>query len=284
MSEREGLSADKLTVGWNSRAIAQIDNLCVKPGAALVVGGPNGAGKSTLIKTLARQVPRLSGTITLNGRDIDALNARDFARHVAYVPQLVELLQDLTVQELVQLGRNPHQRWWSWQASQSDDEAVQDALERTSAWHLRHHFVSTLSGGERQRACIAMALAQNAKFILLDEPTAHLDFKHQLELVELMQALKQQGIGLLLILHDLNLMARLADEILLVKKSTAGVSVTAAYDRSRAVLTPAVLQSVFDVEIQVFTDPESGQHNFVPCRVFNRHISFSDGAQESLSQ
>jgi iron complex transport system ATP-binding protein len=279
MSENKGIIASELIVGWNDRAVAEVSSVSVKPGQAVVLGGPNGAGKSTLIKTLAKLVPPLSGRIQLNGEDISAMSARGFARQVSYVPQMVELLQDLTVKELVQLGRNPHQKWWSWQASQSDEDAVKEALERTGTWHLRQNFLSGLSGGERQRASIAMALAQNAAFILLDEPTAHLDFKHQLELIDLMKTLKLQGIGLLIILHDLNLMSRLADDILLLKKGAATFSTPAAYGPSAQVLTRTVLQDVYEVEVKVFTDAETGEQNFVPSRVSARQSTASTAAR-----
>lgn len=263
----KGISATDLLVGWDQRAIAQVPELKLTPGAIVAIAGPNGAGKSTLIKTLARQITPLSGTITLDGQEISAYSARDFAQRVAYVPQMVDLFQDLSVKELVQLGRNPHQKWWSWQAAQTDETWVTEAMKATGTWELRHKFVSSLSGGERQRTSIAMALAQSASYVLLDEPTAHLDFKHQLELVDLMKAMRAQDIGLLVILHDLNLMARVADNILFLKKDATTVSVPAAFGRAKDVLTPDVLQAVYDVEVQVFTDAESGQQNFVPSKV-----------------
>lgn len=267
-STTRGLIATDLLVGWDKRPIAKVPNLQLSPGAIVAIAGPNGAGKSTLIKTLARQITPLSGSIQIDGQEISACTARDFAQRVAYVPQMVDLFQDLSVKELVQLGRNPHQKWWSWHAAQTDETAVTEAMKSTGTWELRHKFIGSLSGGERQRASIAMALAQNASYILLDEPTAHLDFKHQLELVDLMKAMRVQDIGLLVILHDLNLMARVADDILFLKKDgTTTVSAPAAFGPAKEVLTRDVLQSVYDVEVQVFTDAESGQQNFVPSKV-----------------
>lgn len=263
----QGIAATDLIVGWQTRTIAKVPSLTVSPGSIIVVAGPNGAGKSTLVKTLARQIAPLSGQIAIDGTDVTTFSAAAFARRVAYVPQMINMLQDLTVRELVQLGRNPHQSWWSWKASDADAEAVAGALERTGTTHLRSHFLSSLSGGERQRAAIAMALAQSASFILLDEPTAHLDFKHQLELSDLIKSLAAQGIGLLLVLHDLNLMSRVADQILFLKKGAAEFSTPTAYGGADAVLRTEILRDVYDVEVQVFTDPISGQQNFVPTRV-----------------
>lgn len=264
---QEGICVTNLTVGWQSRIIAKVPSLTVAPGSIIVVAGPNGAGKSTLVKTLARQIAPLSGKISIDNADITTFSAAAFARKVAYVPQMMSMLQDLTVAELVQLGRNPHQSWWSWKASDSDAEAVSSALERTGMTKLRTHFLSSLSGGERQRAAIAMALAQRASFILLDEPTAHLDFKHQLELTDLIKSLSAQSIGLLLVLHDLNLMSRIADQILFLKKGAAEFSTPTAYGDAADVLKTEILRDVYDVEVSVFTDLISGQQNFVPTRV-----------------
>src|SRR5262249_38404554 len=195
------------------------------------------------------------------------MDGRQFAQRVAYVPQSLEPAQDLTVKELVMLGRNPHQNWWSWSASAQDLKFVSEALEKTETSHLRDKYLSTLSGGERQRAAIATALAQQPHFMVLDEPTAHLDFKHQLELADLMKELRSQGLGVVLVLHDLNLMARLADHILLLNKVDGEPGTFIACGSPQAVLEPATLRSVYDVEVSIVMDPATGHSIFAPDRL-----------------
>lgn len=258
------LSATALAVGWPGRPVAQGLDLRLSGGEITVVAGPNGAGKSTLLKTLARQLRPLSGQVELGGRSIWQMEARAFAQQVAYVPQSLEPGQDLTVNELVALGRNPHQRWWSWAASGEDRQAVRFALEQTQTWALKDKYLSTLSGGERQRALIATALAQQARLLLLDEPTAHLDFKHQMELCDLLDNLRRDRIGILVVLHDLNLMSRLADHILLLGKSDSQPSTFYACGSPQAVLQPATLRAVYQVEVSIVGDPATGRKVYTP--------------------
>lgn len=235
----------------------------VLPGAIHVIAGSNGVGKSTLVKTMARQLKPVCGEVMLNGANIWDVAPVEFARQVSYVPQSLELSQDLTVFELVMLGRTPHQRWWSWQVSQEDRDAVKDALEKTETWDLRTKYLSNLSGGERQRALLAGALAQQPRFILLDEPTAHLDFKHQLELADLLAQLKQQGLGLLLVLHDLNLIARIADYVVLLGKGQEAPSPVVSRGDVTTVLTQENLRRAYEVEVDVIEDPKSANRIYL---------------------
>lgn len=260
------LQASSLSVGWPGRTVAEKIDLSVACGTITAVAGPNGAGKSTLLKTLARLLPPLSGQVLLGGQDIRHLALRQFAQTLAYVPQALEPGQDMTVLELVMLGRNPHQRWWSWSASTSDRQAVGEALERTETWVLRDKYLSTLSGGERQRAIIATALAQQPRLVLLDEPTSHLDFRHQLELADLLQELRNHGLGILVVLHDLNLISRLADRVLLLSKVESRPGTVVACGSPADVLAPATLRAVYEVEVSVTCDPATGWAIYTPTR------------------
>lgn len=258
------LKASNLSAGWDNRPVVEKVDLSIEAGKILVLAGPNGVGKSTIIKTLVRQIKPLDGKILIEGSDIWQLQPRQFARKVAYVPQFLDIGHDLTVRELVMLGRNPHQPWWSWQASQEDLEQVENSLRRTETWDLRHHYLSNLSGGEKQRALIAVALAQAPSLMLMDEPTAHLDFRHQLELVDLMKRLKEDGIGLAVVLHDLNLMARIADTITFLKAGDSGPAVIAKAGPPAAVLNPQTLRSVYDVEISIISG--QGLTTYIPTQ------------------
>ncbi len=257
------LIARGLSVGWQGVACARQIDLELKPGTILAVAGPNGAGKSTLLNTLARQIPALSGSVYLNGKEIWKLPPRLYAQHVAYVPGDLALNQSLTVEELVLLGRNPHQSWWSWQVSAADKAKAEEALNKTGTWTLRHKYLSTLSAGERQRASVAMALAQATEFILLDEPAAHLDFRHQLELANLLFELRNQKIGIAIVLHDLNLVARLADQvIMLARQAHEQVSRVAICGDASKVLTQQAVEQIFGVQVEIYSQAGSNRRYF----------------------
>jgi len=260
----EQLIAENLTVGFGKEPVISGVNIVLAAGQIVVLVGPNGAGKSTLVKTLARQLTPISGTVMLNGTAIWQMTPAKFASAVAYVPQSLEPAQQLTVEEIVMLGRNPHQPWWQWYGSEKDKEAVERALNATHMASHRKKYLSQLSGGERQRASIATALAQEPSFMLLDEPTSHLDFRHQLDLVSLLKQLKANGIGCLIVLHDLNLIARLADTIVLLRSGDQRTGTVAMVGAPDSVLTRDNLLSVFDVDLQIFKDPVSGELFYNP--------------------
>jgi iron complex transport system ATP-binding protein len=262
--QRMILNVTGLAVGWHGKAAAEGIDFSLEQGKTLVIAGPNGAGKSTLLKVLARLNCPIAGEVLLGGKTIWQYSAKEFACKVAYLPQELELGQDLTVEELVALGRNPHQNWWSWHMSDADKQAVRKALEKTNAWQFRHKYLSSLSGGERQRARIALALAQEPQFMLLDEPTLNLDFRHQIELIDILKDLKSQGIGILTVLHDLNLMARLADQILLLGTSDEKPSRVISYGAPSVVLESTTLRNAYQVGVSIVTDPNSGQNIYVP--------------------
>lgn len=257
------LSAKNLTVGFDKTPVVEDALLDMTAGTILAIAGPNGAGKSTLLKSLARLIRPIKGTVEISGQDIWAMSARDFAKQVSYVPQSQEFEQDLTVQELVALGRNPHQSWWSWNASVEDRQAVKDALEKTATWDLRSKYLGNLSGGERQRALIATALAQRPQFMLLDEPVSHLDFRHQLELVSLLDSLRKQGLGIAVVLHDLNIISKLADSVLLLEKLGQESSRVIAYGPTAEVLQPTMLKQVFQVDVRRIADAASSTEIYV---------------------
>jgi len=265
-SKRALLAARDLTGGFAPTAVFEAVSLVVARAEVTAIAGPNGAGKSTLLKTMARHLKPLGGQVVIDDIDIWTLPTREFASAVGYVSQEIDSSQDLTVEELVMLGRNPHQSWWQWYGTQQDRQAVDAALLATEVEHLRHKPMCQLSGGERQRAAIAVALAQQPAFILLDEPTSHLDFRHQLELIQLLKRLREQNIGILVVLHDLNVIARIADKVLLIQKDDKGVGRVAAFGKPDEVFRRETLASIFDVEVSIITEPNTNQTIYYPYK------------------
>jgi ABC-type cobalamin/Fe3+-siderophores transport system ATPase subunit len=257
--ENSSLITRQLSVGWSGLSVARGIDAIFPAGEITAITGPNGAGKSTLLKTLARLIRPVEGEVNLDEVNIYMYKPKEFARMVAYLPQSLEPGQDLTVQELALLGRNPHQSWWSWSLSAEDKDAVKVALERTEMWGLRDRYLSVLSGGERQRAIIAMALAQKPRFMLWDEPAANLDFRHQLELMQIFRELTNSGIGVVAVLHDLNTIFQIADQVLMLKKQNSGPSQVAGFGAPPTVLTPELLRSVYDVDVRLVREPNTGQ-------------------------
>lgn len=190
-------------------------SVAVGPGEFLAVVGPNGSGKTTLMRALLGLAPLAEGTIHVDGRPLATWSRRDLARAIGAVPQREEPMPLLTVSDAVLFGRYARLGALA-PVSDADRRAVRTALERCDAWPLRDRGVDTLSGGEWQRVRLARALAQEPGLLLLDEPTAALDVRHEMELLELARRLVDEGLGALIITHHLNLAARYADRMLLL--------------------------------------------------------------------
>ncbi|UYQ65428.1 ABC transporter ATP-binding protein [Streptomyces peucetius] len=208
------LEADRVSRTADGRLILDGVSLGLRPGAVTGLLGPNGSGKSTLLRLLAGVLAPASGVVTLDGDPLHGLHRRDVARRVAVVEQQADTLVELTVADVVRLGRIPHRRAWA-PAAPGEEKAVQAALERTGLADRAGQPWRTLSGGERQRVQIARALAQEPRELLLDEPTNHLDIQHQLDLLELVAELP---VTCLVALHDLNLAAMYCDHVVLLDR------------------------------------------------------------------
>lgn len=253
-----------LSVGWSKdRAVLKDVNLIFKPEFITTIAGPNGSGKSTLLKTLAGQLNPLSGQAMLDGSDISLISADIFARRVAYVPQSKEFSTPLSVRQIISLGRNAHQQWWSWQMSEEDESIVQYAIETAALTGFQDRLWSNLSGGEKQRTLIAVALAQQADFLLLDEPVSHLDFKYQLTVASLLKNLKESGKGIIVVLHDLNLIDLISDHLVLIKQESDAPSVVAAQGRPDQVLSEQTLAEVFGVKVKILEIEDDVRRSFL---------------------
>jgi iron complex transport system ATP-binding protein len=220
-------------------------SLHVAAGEMVALLGPNGAGKSTLLKLVSGILAPTVGSVRLEGVPVRTLRHDEIARRVAVLPQDFAVQFAYTVRQIVELGRMPHTGIWGMQRSR-DRAAVQRALEATETAELADRVYNELSGGERQRALLALALAQDANILLLDEPTAHLDIRHQVETLELLRRLnRERGLTVLAALHDLNLAARFFSRIVLCKREIVADGPPAA------VLDAEVLARVYETAVHV---------------------------------
>jgi len=207
------LHADAVTAGYGERAVLHACTLPIARGEVVAIVGPNGAGKSTLLRALAGLLRPSSGCVRLDGVDIATLARRELARRIAVVPQIFDTLFPFTVREVVALGRTARLGTFGG-ASRGDVAAVDRAIADLDLADLASRRIDRLSGGERQRAVLAMALAQEADVLLLDEPTVHLDPAHQVAMLRLVRELAcARGLAVAAVLHDLNLAAAMATRL-----------------------------------------------------------------------
>ncbi|MDT9689279.1 ABC transporter ATP-binding protein [Streptomyces sp. P9(2023)] len=224
-------------------------DLTARPGETVGLVGPNGSGKTTLLRCVYGTLAPTAGRILLDGDDLAALGPKARARRIATVPQDGSTEFELTVHELVALGRSPHKRFWEGDTA-ADRTRAEAALARVGIAELADRPYPTLSGGERQRALVARALVQDPALLVLDEPTNHLDIRYQLEVLSLVRHL---GTTNLLALHDLNLAAAYCDRLYVLERGRV-----IAEGAPAEVLTPALLRAVYGVEAEVIPHPRTG--------------------------
>ncbi|MGY4280320.1 ABC transporter ATP-binding protein [Streptomyces sp. M18.1] len=239
---RPTLVADRVSRAFDGRLILDGVSLAPRPGSVTGLLGPNGSGKSTLLRLLSGVLAPASGVVTLDGRPLGDWGRRAVARRVAVVEQHADTLVELTVLDVVRLGRIPHRRAWA-SAGDADEDAVRTALERTGLTDRADRFWHTLSGGERQRVQIARALAQEPRELLLDEPTNHLDVQHQLELLNLIAELPVTSV---VALHDLNLAAMYCDQVVVLRQGRV-----VAAGPPGDTLTESLIADVYGVRAEV---------------------------------
>lgn len=224
------------------------------------VAGPNGSGKTTLVRTLLRSPPVQSGTISIDGVPLQSMERRAVARRIAVVTQREEQVFPLPVRDYIALGRHPHGAAWS-AASTSDDAAVARAISMAGVDDLTPRSTHELSGGEWQRVRIARALAQSGEALVLDEPNTFLDIAHEMGLFELLATLAGQGMTVLVVSHQLNLLARFADQLVLLHEGRV-----AAVGAPAEVMKLEILERVYDWPLAITNDPAVGAPSLVPLR------------------
>lgn len=256
------LRVEQLTVHYPQQTVPALNRVSLRaePGRITAVVGPNGSGKSSLVRALLRRAPQLHGSLWLDARDVATIDARTLAQQVAIVPQREEPVMPLLVQEFVMLGRHPHRGAFG-APSDRDQALVQQALERAGIADAAARATDTLSGGEWQRVRIARALAQDAPVLVLDEPTTFLDIAHEMAVFELVDALAREGRTVLLVSHQLNLVARFADHLVLLHHGHVAAAGTA-----EDVMRGEILERVYDWPLVVTRDPAVGAPALLPLR------------------
>ena len=246
------IAVDTVTFAAGNTLIVNGISLSVEKGKVLGLLGPNGSGKSSLLRLICRLRKVRSGVIRLGGSDIASISRGDIARRIALVEQQATTDTQVTVMDVVRLGRTPHRGPLSvWSAQ--DDMAVSDALARVGMQGRAGQLWQTLSGGERQRVHIARALAQTPSELLLDEPTNHLDIQHQLDILGLVSKLEVTSI---VALHDLNLAAMFCDSLAVLQNGEV-----VAAGAPEEVLTEELIERVFGVRAHVQKSPVHGRCN-----------------------
>lgn len=267
---QECLSLRRVTAGYPVQGAAGHDSprnqlrdvdLILSAGEFVCVLGPNGAGKTTLVKVASGLLEARAGNVLLFGTDVTTLPRGDIARNVAVVEQQQELAMGFTVREVVGMGRAPHQGAWM-RTSERDDEVIGESLRRCDLVELAGRPAHALSGGEQKRVAIARALAQEPKVLLLDEPGAFLDVKHQIDLYELLAAeVKDRKLACLVVMHDLNVAAQFADRVVLMKSGRVLGAGTV-----EQVMTWSALKETFDADLYCGVNDLTGARFFLPMR------------------
>ncbi len=254
MKDLEPIRLAEVSAGYGQRVVLDGLDLGLRQGTITAIVGPNGSGKSTVIRAMARLLPARSGVVLLDGHDIRSYGSRGIARLVSVLPQSPSSPPGLTVRELVELGRFPHSGLFG-RFGDEGRRAVESALTLTGMGDFAGRPLDELSGGERQRAWIALALAQGAGTLLLDEPTTFLDVRHQFEVLDLVATLcTSRGMTVVVVLHDLVHAANYADRVVVVDGGRI-----VADGAPATVLTVELMRTVFGVAATIFTNPESGR-------------------------
>ncbi len=256
------LNIRSIIVNYGEIEILHGLSLTVEAGEVVSLIGPNGAGKTTLIRAISGVLPLQSGSVTIEEQDLATISIDERARLLAVVPQARKLPPEYSVQQAVLMGRTPYLGWLG-NPGKTDYEKTKWAIDRTQISDFTERRVDELSGGEQQLVLVARALAQDSPVILLDEPTAHLDLRHQATILDLVHTLaRERGLAVLMSLHDLNLVSLYSDRIALMSDGNI-----LAFGSPNEVLIPQYLSDVYQVALDIIPHP----YRDVPLVLLNGH-------------
>ena len=244
------LAIDGIRFGYNGTDV--LDNVQFEAHSGELIGliGPNGSGKSTLLRLMNGILKPKLGTILMEGRDLDKMKIDEIARICANVPTEFSEDFNLSVKELVALGRYPFSKGLWWDTSE-DEELVVGAMKKYGVYHLRDRLFSELSSGEGQRVLLAKAMVQCPRVMLVDEPSAHLDLRYKLEVMEHLREMLSGNVTIVIASHDLNLLARYCDKVMILSKGKI-----VALGTPEEVITPEMVAQVYGVDVVVIKDED----------------------------
>lgn len=242
----------------NGKVLIQNISIEVEPGQLKAIIGKNGAGKSTLLKAMTQDINAISGTCTLDDTDIQQYRLEELAQKRSIVSQQVSLEFSFSVRQVVLIGRSPYMSFFE---TDTDDKIATEALKKVDALHLIDRSYLTLSGGEKQRVQFARAIAQiwdlmeagEPSYLLLDEPLSSLDISHQHEMMTVLKELSKKNVGILIIIHDLNLAAQYSDKVHVLKDGETVIEGDPAL-----VFTEKIISEAFDYPVNILKHPNGG--------------------------
>ena len=246
---------ENVYAGYNNKVILKDINITFEDGKITTIIGPNGSGKSTIIKVISRIIRPFDGKIFIDDKPLHEMSLKDLARIVSVLHQM-RTVPSIDVETLVSSGRFPYTGFFK-KLDRDDKYLVEKAMKEVDIIKFRHKNLREMSGGERQKAFIAMTLAQDTKFILLDEPTTFLDINHQLDILRLMQKLKKMGKTIIMVLHDLTQAISYSDKIVVIDN---GRVVDA--DVPSKIVERGIVDRVFKVKTKCFYDDEKAHYFF----------------------
>ena len=245
------IQVKNLSFAYNHAPVLQNITFSVDAGDFIGILGPNGSGKSTLLRNLDRILTPVNGTILLDNQDLNDFSRRDIAKIIGYVPQREDNIFPTTVFEAVLMGRKPYIKWTE---TKKDKKIVAQTLEQLHLGEFALRDLSQLSGGERQKVYIARAIVQEPKILLLDEPTANLDLKHQIEVLDLIFDAKKAGVTIIIAIHDLNLALRYCDKFIILDQGKIFAS------GGKEILTEENIEKVYGVKVSMI---QNGDQCFI---------------------
>lgn len=256
---KHSLVAENIVTGYDNKIIIDGMNVAIPNNKISVIIGANACGKSTLLKTFARLIKPMDGSILLDGKKYTSMSSKHLAQILGLLPQSPLVPEGITVFDLVARGRFPYQTLFKGM-DHSDFKAIEEALEIMGITELMDRNVDELSGGQRQRVWIAMALAQQTDILFLDEPTTYLDITYQVEILDLLTDLnRKRNTTIVMVLHDINLSARYADYLFAIRKGEL-----IAQGTPEKIISSELIHEVFGLDCMVIKDPVSNSPMIIP--------------------
>ena len=239
------------STGYSKHEVINKINFRLKQNEWIGIIGANGSGKSTLLKGVLKFIPTLYGDVLFEDNSIKNYSRNNLSREIAYLPQKLNNNLNITVKDLISLGRSPYKNFWDFDLNDEDLEIIDEAIQIMDLNKLKNKFINELSGGQSQRAFLAMTIAQNSNILLLDEPTTFLDINYQIKFLESLKNLIQiKKLSIISVLHDINLAARFCDRIAILKEGKL-----IDINTPEKVLTEFNFKQAFDIDSHILNTP-----------------------------